>query len=674
MNIKSIRLVTRSLFFSASVLGASPLMASTNVEIISALDAQNVSAGGVRIIRTNTIFNSGSFVAGHSAYLNGTSGTSSWLYNGASTAQTGLLGSAYTTTDTNYRASYTTHLSSSGYAAGHSLQFNDIYSNAGGRGAWLYDGSSSIELGLFSAPFTNTDGNQHSEVNFLTNNGGVAGTARRYDGGTITGHAAWVYNGAGSVDISLYNEHFTDTSTQKVYGMNDAGIVVGTASESAFGPDTQWVYDGTETRIISLTDAEHTRADGVHDTNYKYDNDSYLNQAGDIIGNSYRYDGMDTAGVSAWLYDGTSSINIGETSGHHTSAGGHRTSMAVLLNEAGQVAGTSFQFDGEANVGVSSWIYDKASGSRTVVGLYDAEHSNTGGFSNNQPARNLSAQPRARYELNEAGQLIGTALRYSGDAERGQSAWFYDGESTRIIGLQDAQHTDDTGERHGMARLLNENGQVAGESTRYDIDTVDALNNGGNGQSAWFFDGENSVKIGDESHEVNVVSQINEAGDVLGSGVTITVINPEIYEFDIAQTAWLYDASLEETFTFTLSERSDGFSFSEATYLDEEGNVLGYYSLFDEEDNDLGLFAFYFSVEQGLWDLAEYLALEGIDVMDEFGGGSLLGMAAGDFLMTGTDALGSAVYKVSASQVPVPGAAWLLGSALIGLAGIKRRK
>jgi hypothetical protein len=39
-----------------------------------------------------------------------------------------------------------------------------------------------------------------------------------------------------------------------------------------------------------------------------------------------------------------------------------------------------------------------------------------------------------------------------------------------------------------------------------------------------------------------------------------------------------------------------------------------------------------------------------------------------------TDELGTDIVRLTVSQVPVPAAAWLFGSALLGLAGIARKR
>ena len=60
---------------------------------------------------------------------------------------------------------------------------------------------------------------------------------------------------------------------------------------------------------------------------------------------------------------------------------------------------------------------------------------------------------------------------------------------------------------------------------------------------------------------------------------------------------------LDQTIPLRLSTRSNGYAYSNATYLGEDGLVLGTYTLFDALDNDLGRRAFYFTIADGLHDL-----------------------------------------------------------------------
>jgi hypothetical protein len=67
-----------------------------------------------------------------------------------------------------------------------------------------------------------------------------------------------------------------------------------------------------------------------------------LNEAGKVIGSSYRYNGGSVQlGQSAWLYDGATNTNIGLIGPEHTRNDGGKYSQGSTLNEAGHVVGYS---------------------------------------------------------------------------------------------------------------------------------------------------------------------------------------------------------------------------------------------------------------------------------------------------------------------------------------------
>ncbi len=59
-----------------------------------------------------------------------------------------------------------------------------------------------------------------------------------------------------------------------------------------------------------------------------------------------------TSGISAWLYDGATTLNIGLTGSEYTRNDGYQDSSdAEQLNEAGQVSGYSERYNGAYEIG-----------------------------------------------------------------------------------------------------------------------------------------------------------------------------------------------------------------------------------------------------------------------------------------------------------------------------------
>ena len=84
-------------------------------------------------------------------------------------------------------------------------------------------------------------------------------------------------------------------------------------------------------------------------------------------------------GASAWLYDGATTIDIGLTGPEHTRNDGYKASVPKLVNEAGQVSGSSGRYNGgSTDLGSSAWLYN---GATTIdIGLTGSEHTRNNGY------------------------------------------------------------------------------------------------------------------------------------------------------------------------------------------------------------------------------------------------------------------------------------------------------
>jgi hypothetical protein len=188
------------------------------------------------------------------------------------------------------------------------------------------------------------------------------GYAQRYNGSTFTGYSAWLANDGSTVNIGLTDTEHTRTTDgyqlNEATALNEAGQALGYAYRFNGSTDTgqsAWLYNGASTTIIGLTDAGHTDSSTGSKTSYA----DFLNEAGQATGYSYRYDGSTFTGYSAWLYNGTNTVNIGLTDTEHTRDDGFQVNAAEFLNNAGQVAGYASRYDGgNPYKGQTAWFYD----------------------------------------------------------------------------------------------------------------------------------------------------------------------------------------------------------------------------------------------------------------------------------------------------------------------------
>jgi len=535
-------------------------------------------------------------VSGYSERYNGGStalGRSTWLYDGATTINVGLIGPEYTASDGS-KSSNPDLLNEAGQVSGYSYRYNGGSAEMG-QSTWLYNGVTTIDIGLTGAEHTRNDGYKFAFLDELNEAGQVSGRSHRFNGLSVNrGQSAWLYNGATTVNIGLIGPEHTRSDGVKdsrAAQLNEAGQVSGSSRRYNGGPAelgrSVWLYDGSTTIDVGLTGNEHTATNGL-----KWSEGGQLNESGQVIGRSMRFNSG--FGWSAWLYDGATTLDIGLTGAEHTSDSARKDSGASFLNEAGQVSGYSYRYNGgSVDLGLSAWRYD---GATTVdIGLVGGEHTRSDGYK--------SSESR---QLNEAGQVRGQSARYNGGSTHlGYSAWLFNGTTTIDIGLTGSEHTSNDGYKSSFATVLtldrmNEAGQVIGTSARFHGGSTSL------GGSAWLFNGTTTIDIGltgsehtrNDGYKESQVSQLNEAGQVRGYSYRYNGGSTQL-----GQDAWVYDPVLDQTFAINLSTRSDGYADSFVSYLGEDGLALGTYDLFDASDNDLGRRAFSFTVADGLHDL-----------------------------------------------------------------------
>lgn len=602
-------------------------------------------------------------------------GQSAWLYDGGRTKNIGLIGAEHTSSD-GVKGSTAEQLNEAGQVIGHSVRYNGG-SDYQGNSAWLYYGSRTKNIGLLGAVNTSPDGVRNSSAHQLNEAGQVIGSSVRYSrGGSHIGSSAWLYNGSRTVGIGLTGVEYVAIGHYRVSEarqLNEAGQVIGYSNRYNGGiPSTNqylrpnarsaWLYDGSRTVNISLTGADYTRNDG-----HQFSDVRQINEAGQVLGHSARYNGGSASlGSSIWLYDGLSTFKMGLTDAEHTRKDGFRGNRADELNEAGQVIGSSSRYNGGSVwLGQSAWLFDGLS--TFNIGPTGVEHTRNDGY------RYSNAT-----QFNEAGQAMGHSDRYDGGStDLGRTAWLYDGNRTVNIGLTGVEHTGNDGYKTSNGVQLNEAGQVFGWSSRFNSSGE------GMGVSTWFYDGSSTVNIGPtgaehtraDGYQVSNAEKMNEAGQVIGAANRY-----DGGSVDLGRTVWFYDPATDMTYYSDFTVRPvDTYTsppYHQLLYLGEDGLMAGYYEEFDIDGSFLSQRAFGFTVEDGFFDLG--LAIEG--GLESFGWDHLITVDGlnemGQIVGLGwlSDNKGRSLYLATPSPVPLPPAVWLFGSGLLGLIGLFRRK
>ena len=531
-------------------------------------------------------FTQSGLAAGYSSRYDGPSylGRTAWLYDGTATVRLGFADPEHTSAR-GYRASSVLHLTESGLVAGDTSRFNGGATFLG-QTAWLYDGTTTIRLGFTGDEYTRDDGYRYSSSRWLTESGLVAGYSDRFAGSQSMGRTVWLYDGTTTRVIGLTGPGYTRDDGYRasfLRHITESGFVVGDSNRYDQHTDlgrAAWLYDGTTTTEVGLNDYEHTASNG-----YRYSMAEQLTETGLVIGYSKRYNhGAAAIGQSAWLYDGTSTVRLGFTGSGYTRLDGYRYSKATDVTESGFVIGYSARYRSHTYtcLGQTAWLYNGTATRR--IGLIDSEHIRADGYSYSWPL-----------QLTESGLVAGYSKRYTGSQDMGQSAWLYDGITTRPIGLTDPEHTRSDGYRVSTPQWLTESGLVTGYSNRYAGSPC-------MGRTVWLYDGTTTRPIGltdpthtrDDGYRCSYISGITESGFVGGFSFRYNGGPTEL-----GRTAWVYDPLADTTVALIGSVRSDGYAFSKVLYLGDDGLVLGYYEWFAPDDTDLGNRAFAWTPSAG---------------------------------------------------------------------------
>jgi hypothetical protein len=388
-------------------------------------------------------------------------GRSAWLHDGA-TVRIGLTGPEFTRDD-GYQSSIPIELNDARQVIGDSVRYSG--STTFGQSSWFFNGTATVEIGLMDAEHIGADGLRSNAVAKLNSSGHVLGVTRRYHGGTEDlGVSIWLYDGITTVNIGLTGIEHTAADGRKRSTMfvgpgrwNEAGQAIGFAERYNGGSEdlglSAWLYNGATTVEIGLFDAEHTSSGGQYAAGHQRNNADEINAAGQVRGNAYRFTGGNLSGWSAWFYDGTTTHRIGLVGAEYIGSDGSEDSTSIALNEAGKVAGWSNRFNGSAYHGRRAWLYDGVT--TLAIGLVGIEHTRNDGFLDNRPTF-----------LNEAGQVGGYSLRYSGGSELGQDAWFFDPALNQTFPLQLSARSD--GYAFSAIDYLGDDGLALGRYTLFD--------------------------------------------------------------------------------------------------------------------------------------------------------------------------------------------------------------
>jgi hypothetical protein len=357
---------------------------------------------------------------------------------------------------------------------GDSLASSPGLSGSLGTSAWFYNGTSSVETGLYGtgysyqktfAPLAGLSdggtGTFASNADKGVNNGYQVGTATAYvDTGDSVAHSVgadgWVsHNGGPATALGLYNAGITPTvdSSPLAYSYSYMTQLNNSTNTIAF------------TAINRSTNITALNANGV------VGGTSTLYQAGS---------GSLSKGSDAWIYtpSGPSTGSYrqvgllsngfasGGTSSYVSSPSSNtpytRSSTIAYINSAGASVGTSTQYvssgaggTGNLSTGTIAW-YAPAGGAAMPIGVYDANHTSVSSLGYTTNSDSVSV-------VTDTGFVAGSASRYTPGTSTGigSDAWVYDSNTGQTYILD--PNPNSTAAFTSQISYLAPNGVAVGE-------------------------------------------------------------------------------------------------------------------------------------------------------------------------------------------------------------------
>lgn len=490
--------------------------------------------------------------------------------------------------------------------------------SGGSSWMWLYDGTTSKRIGLFGgSPATDTTASYVSKFNaenaqsdtvhdsnygisdiprlpfqVLDTNGYVSGWSTLYIG-TQEGRAAWRYNpvtnasgrigffeGFNPPGISGYNMVNSHTKTQYSipFCMNDYGNVVGISEKydiNGIATNVAWYYDGTTKAIMMpVCNATTDRTNGIP---------WLMNNNNLVAGNSSCGSWISNAGAEALAIgfrdtQQTTNTNCFNDAGH-----------VLGMNAQGQVIGKNiFYYQGVAR-GQSAWIASLSG--TTKIGIYHSSTILDGDLNNRQVVH--SADP---WFISDNGYVVGRSLHPKPVEYEWADWWLYTGSSTHLIGYTTdpvttnatITHTNTNLDRDNIVLGISKTGHAYGHAQRYKLIDTATPDSNKHGQTAWLAHGPETIRLGfhnaTEPYTTNSTIYRHTSTDGREESVVVAVNSAgQAIGFSSKYngnsfggvTGWLYEATNGTTTKLAMDETPTGYSYTIPQYITETGEVYG---------------------------------------------------------------------------------------------------
>jgi hypothetical protein len=388
-------------------------------------------------------------------------GTAAWIYDDAGTRQIGLY-SSLDPLELLHLAEYPVQMNQQGHVIGQATAYDQMLRETPYKWAWIFDGNNSRQIGLVDGEHLNSEGNSFNTAGGINDRGEVIGIARRFSSNgmpSISNQSAWLFDGQSTIRLGLTDElHTSSTGIQSsaTYAILDSGIVLGDSAQylrddiceycrNFSRGQTAWAYQNGVTRLLGLEGYEN-----------EYDNSyTQILQASPngLIAGVTSYDSLHGFSPSAyWIDNGvtTTQIEISEPSVPNLPIVYREVSLQGFTEQGGLLINGNFYADeGRQRTGVT-WEYKD--GKLREIGMTDAAHSLPNGWRSSEIT-----------ELLHGKYIIGHSARYIQGREHGLTMWMDNGINTVPLELIDSN--DDSCDL-AFSRLTASNaaGQFAGKT------------------------------------------------------------------------------------------------------------------------------------------------------------------------------------------------------------------
>jgi hypothetical protein len=338
--------------------------------------------------------------------------------------------------------------------AGLAVGFATKYVSGSSKGyravRWDTSGTAATELGDLG---TDSSGYNDGTIAYAVNGAGTAvGRSQKYVSGIHKGDRAvrWDHSGTAATELDNLGTDISGYSDGAIaHAINDAGTAAGWGYKYISGSikGTRAVrWDASGTAATELGDLG-TDASGYTDAHAQA-----INDAGRVVGYSYKYVDSGYKGRRAVRWDGSGSTAT-ELGNLGTDIGGSTIASACAVNGAGTAVGWAAKYVSGSNKGFRAVRWDASGTGATELGNLGTDSS---GITAN-----------AAYAVNEAGTAVGYAEKYVNGSSLGYHAviWLPDAIAIDLNDLGVAPVDASGTWMLKTAKALSTDGYVAGEGT-----------------------------------------------------------------------------------------------------------------------------------------------------------------------------------------------------------------